>query len=266
VEQHDMGKLDGKVAVVTGAGRGIGRAIALAYAAEGAKVVVASRTGSTVDKVVGEIVAAGGTALGLSCDVAQRQQVFAMIEKAAQTFGTIDILVNNAQGFGKEGALTHAPVFVPIQDFDEEVLEFTFRSGFMSTLWAMKAAFPYLSRAGGKIINFGSPQAQVNLEGGMAYNMTKEAVRSLSRTAAREWGPLGITVNVINPIMLTDALKEAYETAPTTFDGTIAQVPLRRFGKPETDLAPVAVFLASRDSDFLTGMTMQVDGGFFMRA
>ncbi|MDB5988081.1 MAG: family NAD(P)-dependent oxidoreductase [Nevskia sp.] len=261
-----MGKLNGKVAVVTGSGRGIGRAIALAYAAEGAKVVVASRTPATVERVVQEITAAGGTALGVVCDVAQREQVFTMIEQAAKTFDTIDILVNNAQGFGKEGALTHAPVFVPIQDFDEEILEFTYRSGFMSALWAMKAAFPYLSRRGGKIINFGSPQAQINLEGGMAYNMTKEAVRSLSRTAAREWGPLKINVNVINPIMLTDALKEAYETAPTTFDGTIAQVPLRRFGDPVKDCAPVAVFLASSESDFLTGMTMQVDGGFFMRA
>ncbi|MDB5971393.1 MAG: family NAD(P)-dependent oxidoreductase [Hydrocarboniphaga sp.] len=261
-----MGKLDGKVAVVTGAGRGIGRAIALAYAAEGAKVAVASRTTATVDTVVGEIKAAGGTALGLTCDVSQRTQVYAMIEKAAQTFGGIDVLVNNAQGFGKEGETTNAPVFVAIQDFDEEVLEFTYRSGFMSTLWGMKAAFPHLSKSRGKVINFGSPMAQINLEGGMAYNMTKEAVRSLSRTAAREWGPLGINVNVINPIMLTDALRESYETAPTSFDGTIAQVPLRRFGNPETDLAPVAVFLASRDSDFLTGMTLQVDGGFFMRA
>ncbi|MDB6061721.1 MAG: family NAD(P)-dependent oxidoreductase [Verrucomicrobiaceae bacterium] len=261
-----MGKLTGKVAVVTGAGRGIGRAIAVAYAAEGAKVVVASRTAATVISVVKEIETAGGTALGVTCDVAQREQVFAMIEQAAQTFGSIDILVNNAQGFGKEGALTHAPVYVPIQDFDEEILEFTFRSGFMSTLWAMKAAFPHLSKHGGKIINFGSPQAQINLEGGMAYNMTKEAVRSLSRTAAREWGPLNINVNVINPIMLTEALQEAYETAPTSFDGTIAQVPLRRFGNPEKDCAPVAIFLASSESDFVTGMTMQVDGGFFMRA
>ncbi len=116
------------------------------------------------------------------------------------------------------------------------------------------------------MINFGSAQAQINLEGGVAYNMTKEAVRSLSRTAAREWGPQNINVNVINPMILTDALREAYETAPADFDGTISQIPLRHFGDPDKELAPVAVFLASSDSDYMTGQTFQVDGGFIMRA
>ena len=260
-----MGKLEGKVALVTGAGRGIGRAIALAYGGEGAKVAVASRTGATVDGLVAEITAAGGTALGICCDVTQREQVFAAVEQTVATFGTLEILVNNAQSFGREGDPKTAQDYRPLQEVDEAVLEYTFRSAFMATWWAMTAAFPYLSKQGGKVINFGSPQAQINLEGGIAYNMTKEAVRSLSRTAAREWGPLNIQVNVINPMILTDALSEAYESAPTSFDGTLAQVPLRRFGDPHRDLAPVAVFLASRDSDYMTGQTFQVDGGFISR-
>lgn len=260
-----MGRLDGKVAVVTGAGRGIGRAIAIAYAAEGAKVVVASRTKATVDRVVNEIVSKGGAALGIGCDVTKREQVFAMIEQSAAHFGGIDILVNNAQSFGKEGATTPSPVFVPIQDFDEEILEYTFRSGFMSTFWAMKAAFPYLSKnRGSKIINFGSTQDQMNLEGGMAYNMTKCAIRSLTRTAAREWGPLGINVNAINPVMMTEPMKHAFEQLPEVFETTLAHTPLRRFGEPDKDLAPVAIFLASSESDFVTGMTMMLDGGGIM--
>jgi 2-hydroxycyclohexanecarboxyl-CoA dehydrogenase len=151
-----MKRLEGKVAIVTGAGRGIGRGIAIAYACEGANVVVASRTKSTVDSAVSEIEAEGGTALGVACDVGRRDDIFAAVAKTVAAFGTVDILVNNAQGFGTERRPTPTPRLTPLEDFDEDEWEYTFRTGALATLWGMKAVFPSMKDRGGKIINFGS--------------------------------------------------------------------------------------------------------------
>jgi NAD(P)-dependent dehydrogenase (short-subunit alcohol dehydrogenase family) len=116
----------------------------------------------------------------------------------------------------------------------------------------MKAVFPWMKDRGGKIINFGSSLGQIGGEGTAAYNATKEAIRALSRTAAREWGKYKINVNVINPAVVTDAM--------------LGQVPLRRWGDPVKDAGGLAVFLASSDADYLTGMTFQLDGGGSMHA
>ena len=140
--------LKDKVAIVTGAGRGIGRAIALAYGREGAKVVVASRTQSTVDDVAKEINGAGGTAIGVACDVGHRDEVFACVDKAVEAFGTVNIVVNNAQGFGTEADPQPSTVFVACEDTDEVEWEYTFRTGATASLWFMKAAFPHMKKSG----------------------------------------------------------------------------------------------------------------------
>ncbi len=258
-----MGKLDGKVAIVTGGGRGIGRGIALAFGAEGAAVVLASRTAATVEAVQREVQAIGARALGVSCDVAQPAQVKALVERSVAEFGAVDILVNAAQGFGTPDAPAPFPQPLPLEAISDAEWDFTLRTGLMGTLWCMRAVFPHMKDRGGKIINFGSLAGQRGSAGSAAYNATKEAIRALTRTAAREWGRYRITVNVINPAARSHALDEYQKSNPNKIDSA-RQVPLGRLGDPLTDIAPAAVFLASSDSDYVTGLTMMVDGGLLM--
>lgn len=260
------GRLDGKVAVVTGAGRGIGRAISLLFAQEGAKVVVASRSPGTVDEVVAEIEKAGGTALGVPTDVGDRDAVFGMVEKAAAAFGTVDILVNNAQSFGTPDKPQSYPSRVGLEVPNDVEWEFIWRTGVMATTWGMQAAFPHMKAAGGgRIINFGSMAGQRGESKNAPYNAAKEAIRAITRTGAREWGRYGITVNVINPAAMTYA-QEAFQRdfPPPPNQDNAKHVPLRRLGDSLTDIAPVALFLASADGAYITGMTMMADGGLLM--
>ena len=258
-----MGKLAGKVAIVTGGGRGIGRGIALAFGAEGAAVVLASRTVATVEAVQQEVQAVGARALGVSCDVAQPEQVNALVERTVAAFGTVDILVNAAQGFGTPEAPMPFPQPLLLEEIPDAEWDFTLRTGLMGTLWCMRAVFPHMKDRGGKIINFGSLAGQRGSAGSAAYNATKEAIRALTRTAAREWGRYRINVNVINPAARSHALDEYQKSNPHKIDSA-RQVPLGRLGDALTDIAPAALFLASSDSDYVTGLTMMVDGGLLM--
>ena len=257
-------RLGGKVAIVTGAGRGIGRGIARAFAAEGAKVMVASRSSHTVSEVVAEIEASGGTARGVTVDVGDRGAVFAMVDRTLAEFGSVDILANNAQGFGTAAKPASAPVIQPLETFDEDEWEYTYRTGVRATLWGMKAVFPHMKGRGGKIINFASEFGIMGYAGSAAYNSCKEAIRGLSRTAAREWGPQGINVNVITPMIRTDAMETFERADPEGMAAMTLTIPLRRFGDPLKDAGPVAVFLASSESDYLTGMNIMLDGGHCM--
>ena len=259
-----MGDVTGKVAIVTGSGRGIGKAMALTYGGAGAKVVVASRSRGTVDSVAAEIQAAGGTAIGVTCDVSQRDQVFAMVDEAVRAFGTVDILVNAAQSFGPADKPTTGASLQPLEDFDEADWEHTYTTGLMGSLWGMKAVFPHMKAHGGKIINFSSTAGLASNPGTAAYNMTKEAVRSLSRTAAREWGKYGINVNVINPLVMTDALADYGKHNPELLAATEARTALGRIGDPVRVAGPLAIFLGSSESDYITGMTFQLNGGQFI--
>lgn len=260
-----MGAMDGSVAMVTGAGRGIGRAIAKVYAREGARVAVVSRTPATVDQVVAEITAGGGTALGITCDVGVKEQVLAAVEQTIAAFGTVHVLVNNAQGFGTHDAPRASTKYYGVEDTPDDEVEYIFRTGAMATLWGMQAVFPTMKAAGwGKIINFTSTSGMLGTTGNTAYNITKEAIRSMSKTAANEWGQHGINVNLISPTLKTDAF-DAWELDRPEFVKALREsLPMRRLGDPERDGGPLAVFLATHGSDFITGMTFMLNGGKVM--
>jgi NAD(P)-dependent dehydrogenase (short-subunit alcohol dehydrogenase family) len=261
----DVGKLTGKAAIVTGAGRGIGRAIAIEFANQGAQVVVASRTTANVDAVVTEIEGAGGEALGVTVDVGERAQIERMVAATVDRFGRVDVLVNNAQGFGTAEHPEGSPGHMPLEDFPDDMWEYTMRTGLNATLWGMQAVFPHMRETGGKIINFGSGNGIGAMKGTAAYNAAKEGIRALTRTAAAEWGKHGIYSNVIIPAMVTDSAQAFFEARPGIEDKLVTQIPLRRFGDVDRDVAPVAVFLACSDSDFVTGQAIHVDGGQILR-
>ena len=242
-----MNRLQGKVAIVTGAGRGIGRATALRFAAEGAKVAVLSLTREKIDQVVSEIEAKGGVALGIVCDIADPDQITRAVNEVIAAFGQIDILVNNA--------FDPSVVMGAIKDLSISQLQRNFDVGPVAYLRLMQACYPHLKASGaGRVINFASIAGVHGMAGYGPYAMAKEAVRALTRVAAREWGKDGITVNNILPIANTyEKIPEVGLPMPTT--------PIARLGSPDLDIAPAALFLASDDSRFITGASLTPDGG-----
>jgi NAD(P)-dependent dehydrogenase (short-subunit alcohol dehydrogenase family) len=243
-----MGRLNGKVAIVTGAGRGIGRAVAKLLAAEGAKVAVLSLTPANVERVVGEIERAGGTALGVVCDISDAARIKASVDEVAAAFGQIDILVNNA--------FDPSVVSSSVRDLSVEQLQRNFDTGPIAYLRFMQACYPHLkARGAGRIINFASCAGVLGMTPYAPYVMAKEAVRGLTRIAAREWGADKITVNNVLPIADTYEKSADFPPPPT---------PLARLGSPEEDVAPVVLFLASKDAQFLTGYSLAPDGGMII--
>lgn len=249
-----MSRLAGRVAIVTGAGQGIGRAIARRFAAEGARVVVAE-----IDEASGRAVAEGieseldGRASFVRTDVGEKEDVLVMVERAVADFGAADILVNNAWGGGSVERLERK---------SDAVMEHGFRVGVMSAFWSMQAAFPHMRSAGwGRIVNLCSLNG-VNAHMYTAdYNAAKEALRALTRTAAREWARHGICANVICPAAVSASYEAFRRASPENAARLLAQNPVGRMGDPETDIAPAALFLASDEARYVTGNTLHVDGG-----
>jgi len=249
-----MGRLDGRVAVVTGAGQGVGRGVARRYAREGAAVVVADinvETGAAVAaEITGEL---GGRAIFVPTDILQQDQVEAMVQRAVDELGTVHILVNNAYVAGGFGRFEHKP------DGD---LELAFRGGPLHTWWAMRAAFPTMkAQHWGRIINLVSLNGINAHKYSADYNAAKEAIRAITRTAAVEWGRHNILCNCIAPAAASPAYVAFATAAPENAKEMLASNPLGRMGDPEHDIGGVALFLASEDSDYVTGNTIFASGG-----
>lgn len=243
------GRLSGRNALVTGAGGGIGKGIARRFAAEGASVIVAEFDGEAGAACAREIVAQGGAAQFIKVDVTCKDSVSALMREV----GTVDILVNNAwQGSGVGR----------IEDKVDDQFERALRFGVFACQWTMTAALPHMREQGwGRIINMASLNG-VNAHMGSAdYNAAKEALRALTRTAAREWARYGICANIICPAAMAASTRRIMAQEPGMIERIEQANPMGRLGDPETDIAPVAVFLASEDARYLTGNTLFVDGG-----
>jgi len=246
-----MSKLNGKVAVVTGASKGIGAAIAQALAAAGASVVVnyaSSQAGA--DAVVAAIVAAGGKAVAVGGDVAKAAEAQAIVDGAVKSYGRLDIVVNNSGVYE----------FAPIEAFTEEQFHRQFGVNVLGLLLVTQAAVKHLG-AGGSIINIGSVVSRITPPGSAVYTGTKGAVDAITGVLARELGPKQIRVNALNPGMVeTEGTHSAGFIGSDFQTHTVAQTPLGRLGQPR-DIADIAVFLASDDARWLTGERLYAGGG-----
>jgi NAD(P)-dependent dehydrogenase (short-subunit alcohol dehydrogenase family) len=248
-------RLEGKVAILTGAGQGIGEAIAVAYAREGAKVLITGRTQSKLDDVAGKIASAGGTCTPLAAVAGEMEQSQMTVKRVLDDWGRVDVLVNNAHTFTD---------YLPVEDPEMEAhCKIDFQSAFFGSLQLMQLCFPHMKeQGGGSIINMGTSYGIRCEPGFLAYAASKEAIRTLTKTAAREWGKHKIRVNTILPSALTPK-SIWYLEESGTYDFELSKVAMGRFGTPE-DIAPTAVFLASDESDFVTGQTIGVEGGATM--
>jgi NAD(P)-dependent dehydrogenase (short-subunit alcohol dehydrogenase family) len=250
-----MGMLKDRVALVTGAGAGIGRGIARALAQEGATVVVAEFNRESGEQVASELAELGGQGRFIYTDVGDLDTVQAAVEQTLTEYGRLDILVNNAYP-----TMKNMPARV--ENIDAARLLESMTAGFHAIATAMKAAFPSMKAAAhGRIINICSLNGVNAHMGTVDYNSAKEAVRSYTRTAAREWAQYGITANIICPGAATTPYHLLMEFNPEMAAELEKTSPMGRMGDPEMDIAPVAVFLASEMSRYMTGNTLYVDGG-----
>jgi 3-oxoacyl-[acyl-carrier protein] reductase len=246
-------KLDGKVAIVTGASKGIGTAIAKHLAAEGAAVVVnysSSKQGA--DRVVDEIAKQGGKAIAVRANVAKKTEVEHLFSETKKAFGRLDILVNNAGVYE----------FVPLDSVTEEHFHTHFDVNVLGLLLAIKEATKYFGSEGGSVINISSSASISAPPTASVYSATKAAVDAITKSLAKELGPRKIRVNAINPGMVETEGLHAAGFVGTDFQKIFeAQSPLGRIGQPD-DVAPAVVFLASSDAGWITGETLVISGGY----
>ena len=246
------GKINGKVAVVTGASKGIGAGIAKQLAAEGAAVVVNyASSKSDADKVVDEITKKGGKAVAAQGNVAKKAEVQELFAAAEKAFGKIDILVNNAGVYQWD----------PLEAMTEDEFHREFNTNVLGLILATQEALKHFNSEGGSVINIGSLASSLTPPTAVVYNATKGAVDAVTRTLAKELGPKKIRVNSINPGVVTTEGTIAGGFLEGDFRKNVeAQTPLGRIGQPE-DIAPAAVFFASDDSKWITGETLLIAGG-----
>jgi NAD(P)-dependent dehydrogenase (short-subunit alcohol dehydrogenase family) len=245
-----MGQLDGRVAIVTGAGVGIGEAIARRYVAEGARVVIAELNpehGKETEQRLGE------NAYFVETNAGNKESVESMVRATLDKWGTVDILVNNAWGGGRLDR---------VEKKTEAIMEHGINLGFLGPLWTMIAVHPIMKEKGyGRIVNICSLNGVNAHMGTLEYNTSKEALRTATRTAAREWAELGITANVICPAAKSHSFVATMAAHPELVATTDASNPMGRIGDCYDDISPVALFLASEGCRYLTGNTLFVDGG-----
>jgi 2-hydroxycyclohexanecarboxyl-CoA dehydrogenase len=252
-------KLKRKTAIVTGGGSGIGRATALALGLEGANVAIADIAIDNANRVRDEVAATGfGSAIACRVDLTKKAEVDAMARAVIAEFGQVDILVNCA-GWDR---------LEPFIESNEETWDKIIAINFKSVLNTVKAVLPHMTERGaGKIINIASDAGRVGSSWEAVYSGTKGAVIAFSKTLARETARYNINVNVVCPGMtdtpLMQAIREQSDKTAKIVDAVIKATPFRRAAKPE-EIAAMVVFLASNDSDFMTGQTVSVDGGLTM--
>lgn len=244
--------LEGKVAIVTGASKGIGASIAKHLAAAGAAVVVnyaASKEGA--ERVVADIVKAGGSAVAVQADVSKTAEIDRLFAASKQAFGRLDILVNNAGIFE----------FAPLEQVTEEHFHKQFNLNVLGLILATKKAVEYFDAGGGSIINISSLAGISPPAGASVYSATKGAVDAVTKSLSKELGPKKIRVNSLNPGMVeTEGVHTAGFLETDFHKQILAQTPLGRIGQPD-DIATIAVFLASQDSGWVTGQTLVASGG-----
>ncbi|WP_342513457.1 SDR family oxidoreductase [Sporosarcina sp. FSL K6-1522] len=246
-----MKKLEGKVAIITGGAGGIGMGMATAMVKEGAKVVIVDLNQEVGEKTVKQLQEHSPESMFIQADLTEHAKLGDIVKQVADKYGKLDILVNNA----------HASKMASIEETTQAELDFSFNTGFYPTFYLMQAALPYLKESQGKIINFSSG-AGINGDVNQAsYAAAKEAIRAITRVAANEFGPFGINVNLISPIAKSPGMIQWAEENPEYYQGMLSKIPMRRLGEVESDIGRVAVFLASEDSDYITGQTIMVDGG-----
>ena len=247
--------LEGQVAIITGASRGIGRAIALRFARAGASVVVSSRSLDNVQAVASTITSVGGAALPIQAHVGRPEDVAQLVQHTLDTFGRLDIAVNNA---------ATNPHFGPLLDADEGQLDKILDTNLKGCFRVCKAVVPHMMAAGGgKIVNLASIAGLRPSPGMGIYGVSKAAIIMLTQVLAQELGPSNIQVNAIAPGVIKTRFSQILWQMPQFADPILSSLPSRRFGDPE-DVAGLTLFLASREADYVTGSTFLIDGGMYV--
>lgn len=245
-----MKQLDGKVAIVTGGARGVAKGVAAAFVKAGAKVLIVDREQDLGEATAAELGAFGDVAF-LAVDLMDRAALPGVVDEAVRRFGRLDTLVNAAQ----------ASQQLLLKDTTVEAMDLALGTGLWATFILMQAAYPHLVASRGSVINFGSGAGIEGMPTQASYGAAKEAIRSLSKTAAVEWGPEGVRINVICPFANSPGVEIWRQHFPEAYAAQIGKVPLRRIGDCESDIGAAAVFLASEAASYVTGQTLMVDGG-----
>lgn len=252
-----MKRLEGKTAIVTGGGKGIGFGVAKAFAAEGANLVLTGRVEARLKEAKESLEKEYGIrVVPVVADGADEGAVAGVVRTAVEEFGKLDIVVNNAQ-VSKSGVM--------LKDHTKEDFDLAINSGLYAAFFYMRAAYQYLKETKGSVINFASGAGLFGKLGQSSYAAAKEGIRGMSRVAAAEWGPDGIRVNVVCPLAMTESLEQWKNAYPDLYEKTIQGIPLGRFADPQQDIGRVCVFLASEDASYVTGETITLQGGSGLR-
>ena len=243
-----------QVALVTGGSSGIGRAASLAFAAQGASVVVASRRAEESEETVRQIVAAGGKALFVKTDVSQAAQVEALVARTVKEYGGLDFAFNNA---GIEGT-----AFVPVQHYSEETWNSVIAINLTGVFLSMKYELPHIVARKGAIVNMASVAGLTGGAMGMGYSASKHGVVGMTKSAALEYAAKGVRINAVAPaVIVTPMAERAFFQDPSVMERVVSMHPVGRLGTPE-EVAQAVIWLCSKQASFTTGHTLPVDGGF----
>jgi len=255
---NERDDIAGRVVIVTGASKGVGRGVSLHLGRKGARLALIARRPDPLEALSVELDAIGAEHFWTTMNVADREATFDLVEQTVAKFGHVDGLVANAQTF--------RPV-TPLHEVTESDMNLLFDTGAKGTLWGMQAVFPHMrDRGWGRIVTMGSSSGMLAPVGYAPYSASNEAIRALTRSAAREWGPFGITVNCVCPVSIGHRAPPDDDPARmASFNRTFQDQPIARDGDADTDIGPVVAFLLSEDSRYVTGQTLMADGGALMR-